>query len=139
MMAAEAIRVGQALGVEVEALMGLEPGFVLDAAAGKGLQDLFLALRQQARWNENGKASFLQDVLKGRKTEIEYLNGYVVEIGKQVGIETPFCQAAVDWVKSRGGRFEPAEANLASVAALMGESDQQQLERLKAQVAEATA
>lgn len=39
-------------------------------------------------------SSTAQDLAKGRKTEINYLNGYIVELGKRYGIETP-CNLSV--------------------------------------------
>jgi len=134
MLASEAVRVGLALNIQVEPLMGIEPGFILDAAEGKGIQDLVTALRQQAKWNTNGKASFLQDVLKGRRTEIEYLNGHVIEMGIKAGVRTPFCEAAVKWVMAQGERFEPAEANLEGVATFLNQQDRRKLDELTAQV-----
>jgi 2-dehydropantoate 2-reductase len=38
----------------------------------------------------------LQDVMKGRRTEIDYLNGFVAAEGRAVGIATPFNDAVVD-------------------------------------------
>jgi 2-dehydropantoate 2-reductase len=35
------------------------------------------------------KSSMLQDIENGRKTEIDYLNGYIIKKGKQLGIPTP--------------------------------------------------
>ncbi|WP_233549497.1 ketopantoate reductase family protein [Lysinibacillus yapensis] len=37
----------------------------------------------------NGKTSMLQDVEAGRKTEVEYLAGTVIELGKKYGVSTP--------------------------------------------------
>ena len=41
-----------------------------------------------------------QDVIKGRPTEIYYLNGFVVEQGRRVGVPTPYNSAAVAVVES---------------------------------------
>ncbi|MCG7333658.1 2-dehydropantoate 2-reductase [Sporosarcina sp. ACRSM] len=38
----------------------------------------------------NTKASMLQDLEKGRKTEIDYINGYVSKKGREKNIPTPF-------------------------------------------------
>jgi 2-dehydropantoate 2-reductase len=52
------------------------------------------------------KTSFHQDVIKGRRTEIDGLNGYVVQKGQEVGVPTPVNQAIWELMKSveRGER-----------------------------------
>ncbi len=40
------------------------------------------------------RSSMLQDILHGRKTEIDYLNGAVVSAGRRLGIPTP-CNACI--------------------------------------------
>lgn len=40
--------------------------------------------------HKNLKASMLQDLEKGVKTEIEYINGFVSKMGREVGILTPY-------------------------------------------------
>ena len=42
-----------------------------------------------ARVRGGGQPSLLQDVLKGRRTEIDHLNGYVLRRGEALGIATP--------------------------------------------------
>ena len=45
--------------------------------------------------------SMLQDVKKKRKTEIEALNGTIVKLGKQYGIETPYNQTLYLLMKAK--------------------------------------
>jgi 2-dehydropantoate 2-reductase len=47
-------------------------------------------------------SSMHQDMLKGKKTEIDYLNGAVVELGKKYGIECPVNEALVVIVNGMG-------------------------------------
>ena len=49
-----------------------------------------------------GRPSLLQDVMRGRRTEIEELNGFVVAEGKRLGVPTPFNEAVVREVKRHG-------------------------------------
>jgi 2-dehydropantoate 2-reductase len=42
-----------------------------------------------------GRPSMLQDVMKGRRTEIDYLNGFVATEGRNAGVPTPFNDAVV--------------------------------------------
>lgn len=45
------------------------------------------------------KASMLQDLEKGKQTEIGYINGIVANKGRQFGVHTPFCDKVVELVK----------------------------------------
>lgn len=47
------------------------------------------------------RSSMLQDVEAGRRTEIDYLNGAVVRLGKTHGIATPFNEVISELVKAR--------------------------------------
>jgi 2-dehydropantoate 2-reductase len=40
-----------------------------------------------------------QDMLKGRRTEIEFINGFIVDKGESIGIPTPANAALTDIVK----------------------------------------
>jgi len=44
-------------------------------------------------------SSMCQDILKGKKTEIDFLNGKIVELGRKHGISTPVNEALVGLVK----------------------------------------
>jgi 2-dehydropantoate 2-reductase len=52
------------------------------------------------------KASMLQDLERGLKTEVDVINGGVVEKGRECGVETPLNSRVVDLVHAmeRGER-----------------------------------
>jgi len=46
-------------------------------------------LRELARMSDAGRPSTGQDILKGRRTEIDFINGLVAAKGEEVGIPAP--------------------------------------------------
>ena len=54
------------------------------------------------------KGSMLQDVEKSRQTEIDVINGAVVEAGRRLGVSTPYNDAMLWLVKSLEETFQPA-------------------------------
>jgi 2-dehydropantoate 2-reductase len=46
-------------------------------------------------------ASMLQDIQRGRRTEIDSLNGAVIELGEGLGVATPINQVVVNILKSK--------------------------------------
>lgn len=71
----------------------------------------------QAFWGPHKllKASMLQDIEKGRKTEINEINGLVVHFGKKLGIETPLNEMIVSIVsRIERKELEPSLTNLSS-------------------------
>lgn len=68
-------------------------------AAARGISlpypDPISATEDVARRTSGNRSSMLQDVLRGAPTEIDAINGAVVEIGKSLGVPTPFnaCMA----------------------------------------------
>ena len=53
-----------------------------------------------------------QDMAKGRRTEIEFMNGLIVEKGRQVGVPTPSHAKLVDIVlRVERGELKPSPAN----------------------------
>src|SRR5207302_7846757 len=47
------------------------------------------------------KPSMLQDMERGRPTEIDAINGAVARLGQQLGVPTPYNQALLMLVKAR--------------------------------------
>lgn len=112
-LAAEVIDVGGALGHDIEPVWGIAPERFLDAVRGRDLAALEQELVEGATALGEGRPSFLQDVLRGRRTEIDQLNGYVVERGREVEVPTPANAAVVNVVHSFGvGALRPDPAHL---------------------------
>jgi 2-dehydropantoate 2-reductase len=102
-VASEAIRVGQALGYVLEEVHHLNPETIAragegDEAARAEIDGHRIAEAKQSGGGEH-RPSMGQDMVKGRRTEIEFLNGLIVEKGKEVGIPTPANAALTDIVK----------------------------------------
>lgn len=87
-LGSEAIRVGQALGYQLEEILHLPPETI--AQAGEGSEAAMRACDEQ-RFKDGKKTaseqrpSMGQDMQKGRRTEIEFLNGFVVREGEKIG------------------------------------------------------
>jgi len=119
-LGAEAVRVGRALGHEIEPLIGIDAQRVVDAAEGRGLAAVEADLAAEAKRRTGGRPSLLQDVMKHRRTEIDYLNGYVAVQGRTVGVPTPFNDAIVAAVHAHGvGRLTPDPRNLEPLLKLL--------------------
>ena len=118
-LGAEAIAVGRGVGHEVEPIYGIPTQRYLDAYAGHGLAELLADIAAIARARGGGQPSLLQDVIKRRRTEIDYLNGYVCREGARVGVKTPFNDAVVAAVRALGVGFTPDRSHLAPVIRML--------------------
>lgn len=71
-----------------------------EASGVKGLENLekdaFIALSQMI---DDGKTSMLQDILAGRKTEVDIFAGEIIKRGQLFGIATPYNQTLYDLIK----------------------------------------
>jgi 2-dehydropantoate 2-reductase len=101
-LAGEAIAVGQALGFNLESIRGVEADVM--RAASQGDQQAYdhveaTMLKGLARMTDEGRPSTGQDIVKGRRTEIDFINGLVADKGAEAGIPTPTHRALVEVVK----------------------------------------
>lgn len=101
-LGAESIRVGWALGYRIENLIGLAPDrFVAaadgDAAARRDVDGFMEA--EIAERSDDQRPSMGQDMQKGRRTEIDLINGFIAAKGDEMGIPTPVSTALVEAVK----------------------------------------
>lgn len=67
----------------------------------KSHEDYFdYLLQKQLPPTAEHRSSMLQDIERGKRTEIDYLNGAVVKLGKQLGIPAPVNETMVNLVKA---------------------------------------
>ena len=116
-LGAESARVGLALGYKVPKFNGT----TADQWAGADRRDVYDTLDRMLTptapgGGRNWRASMGQDVTKGRPTEIDYMNGYVVAQGRERGVPTPVSAATVDIVREvDAGTRKPEAQNIGLV------------------------
>ncbi|MBC7637541.1 MAG: 2-dehydropantoate 2-reductase [Acetobacteraceae bacterium] len=90
----QAVRVGQALGYTLEKLGAFEPEALARAAEGDAAAFAIIdaAMAKAAATsgrNSDGRPSMGQDMLKGRRTEIQFMNGFIADRGAEIGVPAP--------------------------------------------------
>jgi len=119
-LGAEAIRVGRAHGHTIEPLIGIDAQRIVDAAEGRGLAELEADLAAEAKRRTGGRPSLLQDVMKRRRTEVDFLNGHVSAEGRNKGVPTPFNDAIVAAVHAHPvGQLTPNPKKLDPLIAML--------------------
>jgi len=113
----EAAAVGKALGYTIEAIYGLSPEEFMgstDQVLEKNLRTLVAHVGRKAR------NSVLQDHLKGRYSEVDFLNGLVVRKGREANVPTPLNEAVTQLTKQiQVGAFKPDRSNLQSLGKML--------------------
>lgn len=114
-IARECIRVSRALGVSLHPIG--EDGR-LDALMDFDTEEeriaTFRIYKRLFGTCYDGKASMLQDLERGMRTEICGINGVLSDYGKTVGVPTPFCDTVVEIVKeAERNKAVPTRAELA--------------------------
>lgn len=91
-LAAEAIAVGEALGFRLQKLFGTAPRVWCEAAAGDEAA-LVVARQamtaQAAAMVEGGMSGTLQDLRKGRPTEVAFFNGFIAAEAERLCVAAP--------------------------------------------------
>ena len=102
-LGSEAIRVGQALGYGLEEVHHMAPELIALAGEGDAAARAEYDAHRIKEANKPGggahRPSMGQDMVKGRRTEIEFLNGFIVDKAKAMGIATPANAALTEIVK----------------------------------------
>ncbi len=90
-LAGEGVRVGRALGFQLEKIRGIDPEQLALAGEGdaKALAEVEAVLTPKAGANPREaiqRPSMAQDILKGRRTEIDAMNGAIARKGAELGL-----------------------------------------------------
>jgi 2-dehydropantoate 2-reductase len=96
----EVVDTSRALGVRLERI-ATDPGLLYLSQNGGGLQRFYkdALVRIVGRKYRKLRSSSLQSLERGRKTEIDYLNGYVVKKAREVGVDVPLNDVLVRMIK----------------------------------------
>jgi 2-dehydropantoate 2-reductase len=101
-LAAEGIRVGQSLGYALVPIYGTAAGVWMAAAQGdpEPAMEINRSLTvRRGRVTEQERPSVAQDLLRGRRTDIEYTNGLLVRKAHDVGLAVPLQEAVLGLVR----------------------------------------
>jgi 2-dehydropantoate 2-reductase len=93
----EGYDVGMAQGITLDRVLGV-PADSLVVRGPKDRQRAEEALEVAMGYAGATKASMLQDLERGARTEVDVINGGVVERGREYGVETPFNDRVVGLV-----------------------------------------
>lgn len=66
--------------------------------SSKRLEELVLDVANKTADN---KSSMLQDIIAGRETEIDYINGYIVTRGERLGLDCVQNRSLIEMVKAK--------------------------------------
>ncbi len=112
----EVYAVAKKSGVRLKALPGVPFGINIPLLlTGKILPQRikYALIRLIGKKHAETESSMLASVKRGRKTEIDYLNGEIVKLGESLNTETPVNRKVVEIVKMlEEGRLKPDPGNL---------------------------
>ena len=110
-LGSEAVRVGQALGFQLERMLGMDAEVL--ARAGEGHKDALTEITEvlvegAKKRSDDQRPSMAQDIAKGRRTETDFINGFIAARGAEIGVPAP-TQAKMHEVVKRveSGRLKP--------------------------------
>ncbi len=94
----ECIAVANASGIELAKMQGRDMQKMLGGKTPLKRFVAYLVLPFAMKKHKCLRSGMLADVEKGRKCEIDYIDGAVVKAGQAVGVETPLCAQVVEIV-----------------------------------------
>jgi 2-dehydropantoate 2-reductase len=118
----EVLDTAAAAGIKVERIAANPRLFYLPSKAGplnRFIKDVLMKIL--GRRYKKLKSSMLQSLERGRPTEIDYLNGYVVETAKKFGVPVPLNSLVTKMIKEiESGKRRIEKRNMDELLAEMG-------------------
>ncbi len=109
----ECIDVSRAAGVTIEPIQGKDIAKLLDYSGAIKKKISFFIIPIAIKKHALIRASMLQDIEKGKKTEVDSINGVVCEFGRKYGIPTPVNDKVVEIIHGiEDGKYKPSCDNL---------------------------
>ncbi len=109
----ECMAVANASGVQLAPMQGKDMQKYLGGTSFFGRFFAYIALPIAMKKHKNLTSGMCLDVKKGRKCEIDFVNGVVVEEGKRVGVPTPYNEKVVEIVHGiENGLYEMSVENV---------------------------
>ena len=122
-LASESAKVGLALGLDVVDFGGSAPKhWVAASSDGEVYEELDNKMAESAGASTGDwHPSMGQDVANGRPSEIDFMNGHVLQKGREVGVETPVTASIVEAMRRIDrGELLPQESNIEMILSNAG-------------------
>ncbi len=112
-IAQESAAVGLKQGYRIPKFNGREAEQWAQAGRPDVYAELDAMLKPKEGAGRNWRASMAQDVIKGRRSEIDFMNGRVVDKGRELGVPTPVSAAVVEIMREiDAGTRKPAPEHI---------------------------
>ena len=109
----ECMDVAEASGVTLEKMQGHDMRKLLGGTTFFKRKFAYFILPIAMKKHKKLVSGMLKDVEKGRKCEIDYIDGFVCKVGKEVGVETPLCERITEIVHGiENGLYEISYKNV---------------------------
>jgi 2-dehydropantoate 2-reductase len=109
----ECIDVAHCAGIKIEPVQGKNIEKLLDYHGALKQKISFFIIPLAIKKHRLIRASMLQDIEHGKKTEIDFINGVVSDCGRQVDVPTPYNDKIVAIVHDiEEGKLTPSAKNL---------------------------
>ena len=112
-LAREGAKVGIALGFDIPKFGGETAATWADSDRGDVFESLDAGMTGGGGGRANWRSSMAQDIAKHRRSEVDFMNGYIVGKGREAGVPTPVHAAVVDTMQAvDSGEIEPSPVNI---------------------------